>query len=59
MNEHPSNNGARHATPINEEKIYRPLPDLPMSKGEQLIASGLLANGKYLENATASPAQAN
>jgi hypothetical protein len=53
MNEHPSNNGApRNAD--QREKIYRPLPDLPTSKGEQLklmvqIAAGLLSSGKYHE----------
>jgi hypothetical protein len=58
MNE-PSNDGASpNANP--REKIYRPLPDLPLSKGEQLklmvqLAAGLLSSGKYHDEDPGEP----
>ena len=58
MNE-PSNNGASpNSNP--REKIYRPLPDLPLSKGEQLklmvqLAAGLLSSGKYHDEDPGEP----
>jgi hypothetical protein len=58
MNE-PSNNGAPLSA-NSQEKIYRPLPDPPLSKGEQLklmvqLAAGLLASGKYHDDDSGEP----